>query len=147
LWVIVQNVGQLKQHYKDAWQTFFANCGVVTALSVTDAETLETLSNQLGRTAIVEKVRSGASDSALRQGASPLQDDRREVPLLAAHELRLAFGRDKNRVLIFNAEYNPAVGAILPRQRRRRPPRSWAVSPARLRGKPGISESERWLGF
>jgi type IV secretion system protein VirD4 len=109
LWVIVQNVGQLKQHYKDAWQTFFANCGVVTALSVTDAETLETLSNQLGRTAIVEKVRSGASDSALRQGASPLQDDRREVPLLAAHELRLAFGRDKNRVLIFNAEYNPAV--------------------------------------
>jgi hypothetical protein len=28
---------------------------------------------------------------------------------LAEHELRLAFGRKKNRVLIFNAEDNPAV--------------------------------------
>jgi len=54
-------------------------------------------------------VRSGASNAALGQGASPLQDDRREVPLLAEHELRLAFGRKKNRVLIFNAEDNPAI--------------------------------------
>ena len=109
LWVIVQNVGQLKQHYKDAWETFFANCGVVTALAVTDSETLKILSDKLGRTGIVERVRSGASDSAFHQGASPLQDRRRDVPLLAGHELRLAFGRKKNRVLIFNAEDNPAV--------------------------------------
>jgi hypothetical protein len=31
------------------------------------------------------------------------------VPLLAEHELRLAFAREKNRILIFNAENNPAV--------------------------------------
>ena len=109
LWLIVQNVGQLKQHYKEAWETFFANCGVITAFGVSDFETLKALSDNLGRMGIVEKVRSGASNSALGQGASPLQDDRREVPLLAEHELRLAFGRKKNRVLIFNAEDNPAV--------------------------------------
>jgi len=109
LWVIVQNVGQLKQHYKDAWETFFANCGVITALAITDSETLKTLSDSLGRMGIVERVRSNVSDGASRQGASPLQDDRREVPLLAEHELRLAFGRKKKRVLIFNAEDNPAV--------------------------------------
>jgi type IV secretion system protein VirD4 len=109
LWLIVQNVGQLKQHYKEAWETFFANCGVVTALAITDSETLKILSDKLGHTAIAERVRSGVSDSALRQGASPLQERRRDVPLLAAHELRLAFGRDKKRVLILNAEDNPAV--------------------------------------
>ena len=109
LWLIIQNVGQLKQHYKEAWETFFANCGVITAFGVTDFETLKALSDNLGRMGIVEKVRSGASNSALGQGVSPLQDDRREVPLLAEHELRLAFGRKKKRVLIFNAEDNPAV--------------------------------------
>lgn len=109
LWLIVQNVGQLKQHYKEAWETFFANCGVVTAFGVINSETLKTLSDGLGRMSIVEKIRSGATNSALGQGASPLQDDRREVPLLAEHELRLAFGRKKNRVLIFNAEDNPGV--------------------------------------
>lgn len=109
LWLIIQNVGQLKQHYKEGWETFFANCGVITAFGVSDFETLKTLSDNLGRMSIVEKVRSGASDRALGQGASPLQDDRREVPLLAEHELRLAFGRKKNRVLIFNVEDNPAV--------------------------------------
>jgi type IV secretion system protein VirD4 len=113
LWLIVQNVGQLKQHYKEAWETFFANCGVITAFGVSDSETLKTLSDSLGRTGIVEKVRSGASNSALSQGASPLQDDRREVPLLAEHELRLAFGRKKGRVLIFNAEDNPAIAERL----------------------------------
>ena len=109
LWLIIQNVGQLKQHYKEAWETFFANCGVITAFGVADFETLKTLSDNLGRMGINERVRSGATNSALGQGASPLQDDRREVPLLAEHELRLAFGRKKNRVLIFNAEDNPAV--------------------------------------
>ena len=31
LWPIVQNVGQLKQHYSKTWETFFANAGAVTA--------------------------------------------------------------------------------------------------------------------
>jgi type IV secretion system protein VirD4 len=109
LWVILQNVGQLKQHYDKSWETFFANCGAITAFGVADNETLKTLSDALGRMGIVERVPSAASDHALRQGAPSQQDDRREVPLLAPHELRLAFGRKKKRVLIFNAEDNPAV--------------------------------------
>jgi type IV secretory pathway TraG/TraD family ATPase VirD4 len=52
-------------------------------------------------------------DSAFARNVTPfftrLPCDRREVPLLAEHELRLAFGRKKKRVLIFNAEDNPAV--------------------------------------
>ena len=109
LWPIIQNVGQLKQHYSKSWETFIANAGIVTAFGVSDSETLKVLSDCLGRTGIVVKVDSGASRSALGQGASPLHDDRREVPLLAEHELRLAFGRSKQRLLIYNVENEPAV--------------------------------------
>jgi type IV secretion system protein VirD4 len=109
LWPIVQNVGQLKQHYSKSWETFFANSGIVTAFGVSDSETLKVLSECLGRTGIVVKVDSGASRNALSQGASPFHDDRREVPLLAEHELRMAFGRSKNRALIYNVEKEPAV--------------------------------------
>jgi type IV secretion system protein VirD4 len=109
LWPIIQNVGQLKQHYSKSWETFFANSGIVTAFGVSDTETLEVLSKYLGRTGIVVKVDSGASRNALSQGASPFHDDRREVPLLAEHELRMAFGRSKNRALIYNVEKEPAV--------------------------------------
>ena len=63
----------------------------------------------LGRTGIVVKVDSGASRNDLSRGASPLKDDRHEVPLLAEHELRMAFGRSKQRLLIYNVEKEPAV--------------------------------------
>ena len=109
LWPIVQNVGQLKQHYSKSWETFVANSGIVTAFGVSDSETLKVLSECLGRTGIVVKVDSGASRNDLSGGASPLKDDRREVPLLAEHELRLAFGRSKQRLLIYSVENEPAV--------------------------------------
>lgn len=109
LWPIVQNVAQLKRHYPDSWETFFANAGIITAFGISDTETLKVLSELLGRTGIVAKVDSGVSRGALNQGASPLHDDRREVPLLAEHELRMIFARGKDRALVFNAEDRPAV--------------------------------------
>ena len=42
-------------------------------------------------------------------GALLVQDDRREVPLLASNELRLLFSRQHNRCLVFNVEKHPAV--------------------------------------
>ena len=109
LWPIIQNVGQLKQHYSKSWETFIANSGIVTAFGVSDSESLKVLSECLGRTGVVVKTDSGASRGALMQGASPFHDDRRELPLLAEHELRMAFGRGKDRVLIYNVENEPAV--------------------------------------
>jgi len=50
LWVILQNFGQLKQHYDKSWETFIANCGVITAFGVSDSESLKVLSDMLGRT-------------------------------------------------------------------------------------------------
>lgn len=109
LWPIVQNIGQLKQHYSKTWETFVANSGIVTAFGVSDSESLNFLSGSLGNTGIIAKHDSGATRNALMQGTPSLHDDRREVPLLAPHELRLAFGRGKNRALVYNVENDPAV--------------------------------------
>ena len=49
LWVIVQNLGQLKRHYKDGWETFIANAGVITAFGNADLETLDYVSKKLGK--------------------------------------------------------------------------------------------------
>lgn len=109
LWPIVQNVGQLKQHYEHSWETFFANAGIVTSFGVGDSETLKVLSNYLGHTHIDEQTTSGASWDSVNKGASMFREDRKPAPLLADHELRLAFGRRKRRLLVFNVEEFPAV--------------------------------------
>jgi len=113
LWPIVQNIGQLMRHYKNSWETFVANAGVVTSFGVNDAETLRALSNSLGRTGIVLQTDSGASRSSLLQGAPPLREDRKDLPLLEEHELRLAFDRDKSRMLILVAGKHAGVAKRL----------------------------------
>ncbi|MGO9170792.1 MAG: type IV secretory system conjugative DNA transfer family protein [Rhodomicrobium sp.] len=109
LWTILQNVGQLRQHYDKAWQTFFANAGVVTAFGVADQESLKVVSDMLGRTRMAEQVSSGAVGSALLSGAPAFKDDHFEAPLLAEHELARLFSREQKRVLILGAGLPPGV--------------------------------------
>ena len=57
LWVIVQNLGQLKRHYQDGWETFIANAGVITAFGNADLETLDYISKKLGKVAMRVRAR------------------------------------------------------------------------------------------
>jgi len=109
LWPIVQNIGQLKQHYPASWETFFANAGVVTAFGLSDSESLKTLSDYLGHISIRQKSESGVSFQALSQAASPLKEERLDIPLLAPDELRIILGRGTGRMLVFNMESHPAI--------------------------------------
>lgn len=109
LWPIVQNLGQLQRHYRSSWQTFVANAGVVTAFSVSDKETLDVLSGYLGQTMIQERGVRPQAGTEISSGQRRSEDERRPVPLLAHHELRLLFRRSKGRLLVFNVEENPAV--------------------------------------
>ena len=109
LWPILQNVGQLKQHYERAWETFFANCGMVTAFGMADTETCKVMSEMLGQLTVAERIASEASRDALFAGGAPIRDDRREQPLLAPHELRLLFARGFMRALAVSAEHAPIV--------------------------------------
>ena len=109
LWVIVQNVGQLKQHYDKSWETFVANSGALTAFGVVDQESLRVLSEKLGRMRMTEQVSTGAVGSALLSGAAAFRDEHHDVPLLAEHEIGRVFSRDEKRLLILGAGCLPAV--------------------------------------
>jgi len=109
LWTIVQNLGQLKQHYPQSWETFVANSGVVTAFGVADTESLKAVSELLGQTGLVTRVDSGAPLASRLGGTPSTREDRSVVPLLAEHELRSVFARSKKRALVYTVEGDPAV--------------------------------------
>lgn len=108
LWVIVQDIGQLKRHYAKTWQTFVANSGVVTAFGVSDQETLEVLSRKLGRMRMTTQVSSGVFGHDMLSSAA-FRDDHFDVPLLAEHEIATLFAREKKRMLILAAGREPAI--------------------------------------
>jgi type IV secretion system protein VirD4 len=109
LWVIVQNLGQLKRHYKDGWETFIANAGVITAFGNADLETLDYISKKLGKVAMHVERGSGASASALLGGARLTQEDAREWPLLDTDEASQELAREKARVLVLAAGRPPLL--------------------------------------
>lgn len=109
LWPILQNLGQLKRHYRHSWQTFIANSGVVTAFGVSDLETLRELANYLGQTNITVQTDALTSRDQRMQGAAAYNEKRDQVGLLSPDEVRLTFGRGKRRMLVFNVETLPTI--------------------------------------
>ena len=109
LWIIVQNLGQLRQHYKAGWETFVGNSGVVTAFGVVDHESQKELSAKLGRLRMTEQIATGAVGSALLSGAAAFREDHFDVPLLAENEIEWLFNRDQGRLLILPAGLPPAI--------------------------------------
>jgi len=109
LWVVVQNLGQIKRHYDKGWETFIANSGVITAFANNDLETLGYLRGKLGDVPMLLTRVSGASSSALLGGARPMQDDLREAALMETDELARGFERGKRRMLVLAAGQQPLI--------------------------------------
>lgn len=109
LWVIVQNLGQLKRHYEAGWETFIANSGVITAFGNADMETLDYLGRKLGNVSLTLSRKSGASSSAVLGGARATQEELREIALLPTEELERLFERETRRVLVMVAGRKPLI--------------------------------------
>ena len=107
LWTIVQDITQLQRLYRDTWETFVANSGIVTAFANTDGSTLKYLSEALGRLTMDVVKDSGASAAQMRAGAALTQKQSRDDPLLAPHEIAIHFGRDTRRLLVLPAGLPP----------------------------------------
>ena len=73
LWVIIQDLGQLKRHYKEGWETFLGNAGVVQAFANSDLATLEYLSKRLGETEVLQSVKNVSSSLAATSNDPGLQ--------------------------------------------------------------------------
>jgi len=93
LWAVLQDLTQLKRHYKEGWETFLGNAGIIQAFSVCDLTTCEYLSKRLGETTfqITNKIDVG-SDQA-RSGDLGLRREFKTAPLLTPDEIARAFAR------------------------------------------------------
>lgn len=58
LWVILQDISQLKSLYKDRWETFLGNAGALVAFGNVDVSTLDYLSTRLGETEVIRTLRN-----------------------------------------------------------------------------------------
>lgn len=54
VWSIFQDINQIKSIYKDAWETFISNAGVVQVMTPNDATTAEYISKRIGNETITE---------------------------------------------------------------------------------------------
>jgi type IV secretion system protein VirD4 len=96
LWVVLQDITQLKRHYQDGWETFLGNAGVIQAFSVSDLTTSEYLSKRLGETTfqITNKIDVGSAQAL--QGDIGLRREFKTAPLIAPDELARKFARRPN---------------------------------------------------
>lgn len=75
LWVILQDLNQLKSLYAHRWETFLGNAGTLTAFGNADVTTLEYLSKRLGETEVLRhtlQVSEQEGRGETRGGLGPL---------------------------------------------------------------------------
>ena len=98
LWIILQDLGQLKSHYKDKWETFLGNAGVLQFFANNDLTTLEWISKRCGNVSIRVRHSSATSDNMKRSGVSGESWSDQVHPLLMPEEAAQIFGRDDEQL-------------------------------------------------
>ena len=109
LWVVLQDLSQVKRLYRDSWETFISNAGVATFWANSDQTTLNYISERLGQTSVRTVQPSGATPGARLSGASPTREDLRVQRLLASDEAARVLARDKWRILVLAAGKRPVL--------------------------------------
>jgi type IV secretion system protein VirD4 len=109
LWVVVQDLGQLSQLYKNSWETFIGNAGVMTFYSNQDKRTLDYLSDKLGQTAVLVEQTNETTLGQRHAGGTGKREELRVQRLAAPNELEKLIDRDKRRVLVIAAGQSPVI--------------------------------------
>lgn len=84
VWIMLQNLAQLKTMYKDSWETIFGNCDTTVFLGGKEPSTLKYLSELIGNTTIDYK---SISESRGSNGSVSTSNQLINRPLLAADEI------------------------------------------------------------
>lgn len=111
LLIVLQDLTQLKRHYKDGWETFLGNAGIMTFFGNSDMTTLEYMSKRCGQTSMIVE-RSSQVTTQQRKGGATGESWSVEVrELLTAEEAARFFGRDdaQQRQLIIRPGMPPAI--------------------------------------
>lgn len=109
LWIVLQDLSQIKSHYRQSWETFVGNAGVITAWGNTDLTTLKYMTTRMGQTSVRVLQPSGATPGARLSGASATREELRVQRLLMEDEAAQLLAREKDRVLILAAGRKPLL--------------------------------------
>ncbi|RTL70310.1 MAG: type IV secretory system conjugative DNA transfer family protein [Hyphomicrobiales bacterium] len=109
LWIVLQDIPQLKRTYRDSWETFVGNAGVSMFWSNTDKTTLDYVSEKLGQTAVLVDRRSETTMHQRLGGASGEREELRVQRLAAPNELEEILERATRRILVKVAGRAPVI--------------------------------------
>ena len=100
LWPIIQDLGQLKSLYKERWETFLGNSGVIQCFGNNEPTTTEWISKRLGKTSFQVLRKSDQSVTQAATGASGESWATETHDLLTAEEVARFFSRETKRQII-----------------------------------------------
>lgn len=109
LWPFIQDLSQLKQHYRDSWETFVGNAGVLQAFGNTDQTTLKYLSDQMGKTAITTETVNPPNRASQLEGLNGTSRSWQVTELMTPEEIGRTFARETGRQLVIRAGQAPVV--------------------------------------
>ena len=111
LMTVIQDISQLKAIYKDRWETFMGNAGVLIFFGNNDIATLEFIQKRLGKTSLIVTRQSDNSVKDALNDRSGLSWSLEVHDLLTAEEASRLFARDgiNDRQLVIEAGKAPLV--------------------------------------
>jgi type IV secretion system protein VirD4 len=109
LWVVLQDLTQIKRLYRESWETFIGNAGVMTFWSNSDKTTLDYMSDKLGQTAVRLEHRNDTTMHQRLSGSTGTREELRVQRLAAANELEEMLERGQRRILVKAAGRAPVI--------------------------------------
>lgn len=112
IWTILQDMGQLKALYKDRWETFLGNSGVIQCFGNVDHFTSSWISRYLDKTTItVTDTSATSADQKHRDGLTGQNQKQQVQDLMTAAEVRRYFAREDrfNRQLVLIPGRRPFI--------------------------------------
>jgi type IV secretion system protein VirD4 len=100
LWPILQDLSQLKSIYKERWETFLGNAGLLQFFGNIDITTLEYLSQRLGKTTIANMTKGEVSSRDINEGKTGVSVQLQETALMTIDEIARCFSRQRLTQLI-----------------------------------------------
>ncbi len=101
LWPIIQDLTQLKSIYKDRWETFMGNAGLLQFFGNNDLTTLEYIAKRLGRSTIMVVSKGETSVSQGAGGFTGESAQAQASELMTSDEVGRFFSRQSNAQVLF----------------------------------------------
>lgn len=111
LLIVLQDLTQLKRHYKDGWETFLGNAGTMIFFGNNDMTTLDYISKRCGQTSLIVERKSEVTTAQRTGGATGASWSLEVRDLLTPEEASRFLGRDdrEQRQLLIRPGLPPAI--------------------------------------